>query len=354
MHPCALTAFRPLPAACASVPPPLSLRLAALMREQRPHLPQRADRGCTCIDLSTRPVGNRTICLLDPSRLPCCDTLVALVLKLTCEGAPRDSHVERGVCSAALLAWKQAGGASGPSHVAPAGEAHWHCLLRARAIETQSYVLAAAQVGCPIWRMRLCRTRPRPHPCMHGLLEHAQCISLSLHSHVCDPSAASWPRPDLPPVAPAALPRPAPRPPAPTLRQGGEPAGRAGCKRPAARRRSAGTTRDARATGMRWRWTRGAQWWARLPSRRRASASCSACTPAPALARAAAVAVHGAAGGWPSTPALLVACTAAASAAKGLTCRVALAFNQQGKPGQPAGERGAHSGHGHESACWAP
>lgn len=27
------------------------------------------------------------------------------------------------------------------------GEAHWHCLLRARAIETQSYVLAAAQVG---------------------------------------------------------------------------------------------------------------------------------------------------------------------------------------------------------------
>ncbi len=224
--------------------------------------------------LSTRPVGNGTIRLLDPSRLPCCDTLVALVLKLTCEGAPRDSHVERGVCSAALLAWKQAGGASGPSHVAPAGEAHWHCLLRARAIETQSYVLAAAQVGCPIWRMRLCRTRPRPHPCMHGLLEHAQCISLSLHSHVCDPSAASWPRPDLPPVAPAALPRPAPRPPAPTLRQGGEPAGRAGCKRPAARRRSAGTTRDARATGMRWRWTRGAQWWARLPSRRRASASC--------------------------------------------------------------------------------
>ena len=28
-----------------------------------------------------------------------------------------------------------------------AGEAHWHTLLRARAIETQSFVLAAAQAG---------------------------------------------------------------------------------------------------------------------------------------------------------------------------------------------------------------
>jgi deaminated glutathione amidase len=30
---------------------------------------------------------------------------------------------------------------------APTGEAHWHVLLRARAIETGSYVLAAAQGG---------------------------------------------------------------------------------------------------------------------------------------------------------------------------------------------------------------
>ena len=29
----------------------------------------------------------------------------------------------------------------------PTGKAHWHTLLRARAIETQSYVIAAAQVG---------------------------------------------------------------------------------------------------------------------------------------------------------------------------------------------------------------
>lgn len=29
----------------------------------------------------------------------------------------------------------------------PTGKAHWHLLLRARAVETQSYVLAAAQVG---------------------------------------------------------------------------------------------------------------------------------------------------------------------------------------------------------------
>lgn len=30
----------------------------------------------------------------------------------------------------------------------PTGKAHWEILLRARAIETQSYVIAAAQVGC--------------------------------------------------------------------------------------------------------------------------------------------------------------------------------------------------------------
>jgi deaminated glutathione amidase len=29
----------------------------------------------------------------------------------------------------------------------PTGKAHWEVLLRARAIETQSYVIAAAQVG---------------------------------------------------------------------------------------------------------------------------------------------------------------------------------------------------------------
>lgn len=29
----------------------------------------------------------------------------------------------------------------------PTGKVHWHALLRARAIETQSYILAAAQVG---------------------------------------------------------------------------------------------------------------------------------------------------------------------------------------------------------------
>lgn len=29
----------------------------------------------------------------------------------------------------------------------PTGSAHWHCLLRARAIELQCYVIAAAQVG---------------------------------------------------------------------------------------------------------------------------------------------------------------------------------------------------------------
>lgn len=34
---------------------------------------------------------------------------------------------------------------SGFDMYAVAGEAHWHVLLRARAIETQAYVLAAAQ-----------------------------------------------------------------------------------------------------------------------------------------------------------------------------------------------------------------
>lgn len=29
----------------------------------------------------------------------------------------------------------------------PTGEAHWETLLRARAIETQAYVIASAQVG---------------------------------------------------------------------------------------------------------------------------------------------------------------------------------------------------------------
>jgi predicted amidohydrolase len=29
----------------------------------------------------------------------------------------------------------------------PTGEAHWHLLLRARAVESQAYILAAAQVG---------------------------------------------------------------------------------------------------------------------------------------------------------------------------------------------------------------
>ena len=29
----------------------------------------------------------------------------------------------------------------------PTGEAHWHLLLRARAVESQSYILAAAQAG---------------------------------------------------------------------------------------------------------------------------------------------------------------------------------------------------------------
>ena len=29
----------------------------------------------------------------------------------------------------------------------PTGKAHWHLLLRARAVESQAYVLAAAQVG---------------------------------------------------------------------------------------------------------------------------------------------------------------------------------------------------------------
>ena len=33
---------------------------------------------------------------------------------------------------------------------AVAGEAHWHVLLRARAIETQAYVLAAAQARQPL------------------------------------------------------------------------------------------------------------------------------------------------------------------------------------------------------------
>ena len=34
-------------------------------------------------------------------------------------------------------------------HCCMAGEAHWHVLLRARAIETQAYVLAAAQARQP-------------------------------------------------------------------------------------------------------------------------------------------------------------------------------------------------------------
>jgi hypothetical protein len=199
----------------------------------------------------------------------------ARVLKWTCKVPPRDAPVERGVCSAALPPAKQTGGPSGPSRVPPAGEAHWHCLLRARAIETQSYVLAAAQVGMPVLARAPLPHAPAPAS-MHARLAGAcACVSLSPALSCLHPVCGFMPAP-RPPACGHCGPDQArssiARPHAAARRRA---SGRAGCERPAARRRSAGTTRGARATGTRWRWTRGARWWARSARRRRASASCA-------------------------------------------------------------------------------
>jgi predicted amidohydrolase len=48
----------------------------------------------------------------------------------------------------------------------PTGQAHWEVLLRARAIETQCFVVAAAQVGTPAETQHPLRRHPPPPPPM--------------------------------------------------------------------------------------------------------------------------------------------------------------------------------------------
>ena len=50
-------------------------------------------------------------------------------------------------CQRCSFAWHVPSGMLGPSANRAAGRAHWELLLRARAVESQSFVIAAAQAG---------------------------------------------------------------------------------------------------------------------------------------------------------------------------------------------------------------
>ena len=67
----------------------------------------------------------------------------------------------------------------------PTGEAHWHVLLRARAIEAGLFVVAAAQSG-------ITTTAARPLATAWWSTRGARCLPMAARARICCSPRSSW------------------------------------------------------------------------------------------------------------------------------------------------------------------